>query len=88
MRLIDADALMDRYADRLMTIEEYGIFTDIAEAPTVEAVPVEWIEAYMQSIGSRTLVGYRWIELMLEEWKEQCGAKMDGDEYVRPNESV
>lgn len=84
MRLIDADALKHVLCDeceysKTLCVEKADCDTVYAidAQPTIEAVPVEWIEAYMQSIGSRTLVGYRWIEMMLEEWREQSGAKMD-----------
>lgn len=79
MRLIDADSL---YREGLNEyISEYGgdeyhfdetRFSRLIESePTVDAVPVEWIEQYKQSIGSQTLVGYRWIEKMQIAWAER-----------------
>lgn len=76
MRLIDADALITEAFD-LMDRDELRedvpqIIKDYCDAqPTVEAIPVEWIEQYKQSIGSQTLMGYRWIEIMQKAWAER-----------------
>lgn len=79
MRLIDADALlpMMKYAT---TDSEIGVFPIkigfnaiakvIDDTPTVDAVPVRWIENWIQSKGSQTVVGYHWIMMMLKDWAE------------------
>lgn len=68
-RLIDANAL-----DWVDIEEEYGARTEevvacevlIEDAPTVDAIPVEWIERYMESVGR---IGY--VEVMLDDWKAE-----------------
>lgn len=72
MRLIDADEI--RWVDHFDSdgnLSKYKVAYSDEMPPTVEAVPVEWIEQYKQSIGSQTLMGYRWIELMQKAWAER-----------------
>ena len=48
MRTIDADALLERIKNDPLfpLVEEYGISGVIKAEPTVEAIPVEWINKY------------------------------------------
>lgn len=91
MRLIDADALLERMK---RTIRYFNIKFDIEEAPTIEAEPVRhgrWDDTgrYTFTDGSLAI---RCTEcgaaLHLDEWEKyhwnycpNCGAKMDGDKH-------
>ena len=48
-----------------------NILEDIKDSPEVEAIPVQWLEQYMQKLSTRTHIGYVWLEIMLKEWKER-----------------
>lgn len=72
MRPIDADALKDNmfhYAAPEMVWDRGDIEHKINEMPTIDAIPVEWLE-YMQreslSENDRTMVGA--IEAIFIEW--------------------
>ena len=70
MRLIDADALIRAMrADPLyFVVEQYNVEGPIHAAPTIDAVPVEWIKKYM----SRCLaIEQDAIEEMVKEWAER-----------------
>lgn len=63
MRLIDADAYLERVKqDPLFDlVERYGFSRVLAHEPTVEAIPIKWIEDYMERLDS---VGF-----MLNNWR-------------------
>lgn len=69
MRLIDADALLRRMRmDPLFSIvEQYGVSGVIDAEPTVDAIPVEWINRWYD----RNYM-YADIEIgdLLNDWKE------------------
>ena len=76
MRLIDADALNLDYevdmADDWKTAHE--ITNHIRYAPTVEAIPVEWLKNYAHctltdSCQDHIIVG--WCEQLLNDWSEE-----------------
>jgi len=87
MRLIDADKLkrtegMFQYQisdafDRL-SASAYR-FEDVENAPTVEAIPVEWIEKWIETDHNtkrRTPYYYKRLfrsrlKMMLEDWKKE-----------------
>ena len=87
MRLIDADALLERIKkDPLFPlVEEYGISGVIKAEPTVEAEPVRhgnWIKYYETDEGrslrcSKCLMVF-WVGNGREgNYCPHCGAKMD-----------
>ena len=68
MRLIDADNISEIKNDALKTV--------IEDQPTVEAIPVEWIEKYAHDFINRLLNRYLKSTLteMIDCWrKEQKG---------------
>jgi len=83
-RLVDADALRDRIEDHVTTVsacctsqEAYGrtrmkmlALRDVDEAPTVDAIPVEWFIRMNLSCGMQGEIGavaaLNWV---LEQWK-------------------
>lgn len=76
MRLIDADAFIEQLkADIVeMHVPEFivaaqALTIDIAERPTIEAIPVEWITEYAEKTSYFDEVIYD----MLEDWKEENG---------------
>ena len=77
MRLIDADALdmFERlnsyYGDAWRDAQK-----EIDEAPTVEAIPIEWIETDIEAsaFSGYDIHAYE-VTTMLEEWKEKEGKK-------------
>lgn len=89
MRLIDADALVQRIKF-LIRLRYRGIFdalNEIDAAPTIEAEPVKH-ERWVETKGKDTFRGYvtnyhcsqcgRYEEFK-EHYCPNCGARMDGD---------
>ena len=71
MRLIDADKLKTQWVFGKAEKEE------IEKAPTVEAIPIEWIKEWRKRkwfsnkpIEERTVMAMG-VRLMLEEWEEE-----------------
>lgn len=50
MRLIDADALLNRMQEDPLfdLVERYGVSGVINAEPTVDAIPIEWIKEYIE----------------------------------------
>ena len=77
MRLIDADALKSVFTEK-STEAVCGaelckaIISRIDDAPTVDAVPVEWIEVDIEAsaFSGYDIHAYE-VATMLEEWKEK-----------------
>lgn len=69
-RLSDVNALM-----RLLPSEEMVSKYTVANAPTVEAIPIDWIDGY---IKQKIKVGGMYAEMlyiydMLKEWEAENG---------------
>lgn len=85
MRLIDANALNIKLLyDDSWDLESptYGVLDiDIWEAPTIEAIPVEWIEKWIETDRNtkhRTPYYYKRLfrsrlKMMLEDWRKENG---------------
>lgn len=85
MRLIDADAFLKRTRkDPLFPlVERYGLSGVIENEPTVEAIPVEWIEKWLDEFLGTKLEEeiidldpfkknvYQGILLMYNDWRRQ-----------------
>lgn len=86
MRLIDADALIDSVRipmiDRLTNAIQLGqeylymdvpsiTLSQISIAPTIEAIPVEWIEEYIADETNGRKIELHHIRRMLEAWREE-----------------
>ena len=74
MRLIDADKL--HYIRQLFEDSdksEVVVFAkEIDKAPTVKAIPIEWIEKWFsQFYGEQGLEWNRCKRLMLEDWEKE-----------------
>lgn len=71
VRLIDADALR-REVQQIAFHGNGGILTVMAinKAPTVEAIPVEWVETYMQRFTPITQWAFKG---MIRVWREKNG---------------
>lgn len=70
MRLIDADEIPFVNDPKHPHVEGFQTVTKTAidNTPTVEAIPIEWIETYMQRFTLYT----RWaFEGMIEEWRKK-----------------
>lgn len=88
-RLIDADALKEQVESHVVSMsvclsmdEHYGKVTmredclqDIADAPTIPAIPVEWLEAhkteYFEDWGEEPVS----VEAALKTWQKEQEAK-------------
>ena len=88
MRLIDADALIDKYQSEFsIDVFRYEILEDLNEAPTVEAVPVvhgHWINCMNYPLRCSncgiivdSVNGIPWANKSFK-YCPHCGAKMDG----------
>ena len=81
MRLIDADALLE-YLDKRRTYEvmdgrnkAYGkgvrdAMKDIESAPTIDAIPVEWLRK-VRNDDKLTLDDVETIDLLLAWWQQE-----------------
>ena len=77
-RLIDADAMLERIKkDPLFPlVEEYGISGVIEAQPTVEAIPISWIEQHIENAGFVAVLNSHSVEFMLRQWyREQAERK-------------
>lgn len=76
MRLIEADALFINL-DGMMAVSPTGyihgdtVADMISDAPTVEAIPVAWIEQYGKANWYDFGTQYNAITKMLEEWERK-----------------
>lgn len=71
MRLIDADKLnITEIYDENLKAHAVVLLEDIEDAPTVKAIPVEFIEAFKKEVRD-VANGKAVIEWLLEEWGER-----------------
>ena len=68
MRLIDADRLRAKIT--AMVTRPLQFMYEIERAPTVEAIPKEWIRDYMLRLSDGS-EAYECILVMLEEWEKE-----------------
>lgn len=78
MRPIDADALIDKYQrENGVDVYRYNVIQDLADAPTVDAIPVEWMRQFKEtpvtdeSAKRCDECGGDFVEWMILEWKER-----------------
>ena len=88
-RLIDADKLKTQFpepADWLdinqTLVHKTGIWAEINAAETVEAIPVDWIEAEIKKLrnmdnGFAAMTAGQ-IEAMLKRWREEQKGEQNG----------
>lgn len=85
MRLIDANALNDEMYHKSFEVDDgrnvwnsglwirYKIFEEaIRDAPTVDAIPIEWIEETMrlaESVGAKEYAEH--LEVLMADWAEE-----------------
>ena len=78
MRLIDADRLRAKIT--AMVTRPHQFMYEIERAPTVEAIPIEWIKRYIAEEGiypNRELLSVELadaIERMIENWEKENGS--------------
>lgn len=94
VRFIDGDALenaIDRERQFLIKRQMLGAEHIIVhharrlveEAPTIDAIPVEWLEGMAEN--SQNLVMQAAIDFLLTVWRNtNCGAEMDGEQTAPP----
>lgn len=70
-RLIDADELKKKKKHSHEFAENIVSVAEIDWQPTVEAIPIEWIEKYVESCHGMFKKDMRWIEIMVSWWKEE-----------------
>lgn len=76
MRLIDADALMKEYAE-FVKESNNSDFADVptwndavsllGSAPTVKAIPIEWLEMQLDVFGD----GFYDLRLVIKHWEKE-----------------
>ena len=72
MKLIDADALPKAMEYDYETGEMKILYYDawvIAHAPTVDAIPIEWIKEYRKGLPEDE-IGYQ-FDYMLDDWRKE-----------------
>lgn len=79
MRLVDADALKEdvEFQQGHMFPEDlsYRIPRMIDNAPTIDAIPVEWLEAQNNSTEYYKTIQGQAVELILELWQKEQEAR-------------
>ena len=68
MRLIDADRLRAKIT--AMVTRPHQVMYEIERAPTVKAIPIEFIEAFKKEVRD-VANGKAVIERLLEEWEKE-----------------
>ena len=92
MRLIDTDKLRANFPEptdwkdsKQALVHITGIWAEIDAAETVEAIPVEWIEAeikYLKALDFEfASLAAGQIEAMLKKWREEQKAPHCGPDY-------
>lgn len=78
MRLIDADKLKRVYAQSPSApLPSFVTGSEIDNAPTVKAIPVEWIKNYASHKASKDLIDCYWhfweddVLKMVAEWEKE-----------------
>lgn len=78
MRLIDADALKESVSKnpqgQLYRFEVYGL---ICDAPTIDAIPMEWLEDHSQVSPIRGIA----VKGLIEEWHKEQAADHPEPKY-------
>ena len=88
MRLIDADVLKEQIESHVVSMsvclsmdEHYGKVTmredclqDIANATTVEAIPIDWLDDRANDITHAPLYR-RYVQMLIDEWQEEQEAR-------------
>ena len=88
-RAIDADALKEQIESHVVSMsvclsvdEHYGKVTmreeclqDIADAPTIDAIPVEWLNNKMLDLQNRDKALSKAAWLVLYEWQKEQEAR-------------
>ena len=73
MRLIDAEHLKWNVSGKecgTMTVD-YLLWIIDNEEETVDAIPVEWIEKYINECPTIFRDNMRWIKIMIANWREE-----------------
>lgn len=73
MRLIDADRLLNPgYTDMFDEPMQFAWYSReaIETQPTVEAIPVEWLEMFMRRYKIEGGNEYKLLHFMITEWKK------------------
>lgn len=84
MRLIDADVLKEQIESHVVSMsvclsmdEHYGKVTmredclqDIANATTIEAIPIDWLDDRANDI-TRAPLYRRYAQMLIDEWQEE-----------------
>ena len=65
MRLIDADKLKYHFY-----VQRYVHAYDIDKAPTVKAIPIEWLEMFMRRYKIEGNDEYKLLHFMVTEWEK------------------
>ena len=53
VRLIDSNAAISAFADMGQDIDTHDVIDLLKEQPTVDAVPVEWIQGFMNRLRDK-----------------------------------
>ena len=87
-RLIDANALRDRIEDHVTTVsacctsqEAYGrtqmktlALRDVDKAPTVDAIPIEWLRN-IEVVAEMAIDDRMFVEWLITEWQKEQEAR-------------
>lgn len=92
MRLIDVERMIFKIPAELTERQRLRILNIIGESieqtPTVEAIPIEWIEEYFRKIFDEAFGTDRWdeerprldaIDVLLDDWADFCEARRNAE---------
>jgi hypothetical protein len=79
MRLGDLDALIHTHKSEVATIGKDWTVDDLATAievaPTIDAIPVEWLEKQASQQGPYSVYCQAAIEILLNDWQKEQEAQ-------------
>lgn len=71
MRLIDADKLVNDIAEHITVKAVSRVLAITQGQPTIDAIPVEWVEEYCAENWAEYSSQHDAIRRMLEEWRKE-----------------
>lgn len=90
MRLIDAKKMIIKIPAELPERQRLRILNiirkSIEQAPTVEAIPIEWMEKYADlnrftTPDGQVIIRFRWIvDVMVADWREALEVQSNEDQ--------
>lgn len=82
MKFENGRADIDETTNAIINSVEEDIREEIRKAPTIDAIPIEWLEEYATNLANKEKAncyafrGYKdgalWIRSMIRAWRDEC----------------